>query len=89
MVQALSILDGGEEFLRLSTRADVRDFLEHLPKERRQFSTWKYVEAELEKAANSHAVARLSSALQMVFQLQHVEYEMKDAANRGANPGRS
>jgi hypothetical protein len=74
-----------------SARGSARysDQLEHLPKERRQFSTWKYVEAELEKAANSHAVARLSTALQMVFQLQHVEYEMTDPANCGANPRRS
>ena len=47
----LVILDDGKEFLRLTTLADVRDFLKHIPKERRQFDTWQHVEAELKKAA--------------------------------------
>jgi hypothetical protein len=36
-------MDDGKEFPRLSKLADVRDFLKHIPKERRQFSTWQYV----------------------------------------------
>jgi hypothetical protein len=66
----LYILDNGKEFLRLSTLADVRDFLKHIPKERRQFSTWQHVEAELNKAAAGANPTQLSIALQMVFQLE-------------------
>jgi hypothetical protein len=47
----LSTLDDAKEFLRLTTLADVRDFLKHIPKERRQFDTWQHVERELKKAA--------------------------------------
>jgi hypothetical protein len=47
----LDILDEGKEFLRLTTLADVRDFLKHIPKERRQFNTWQHVEATLKQAA--------------------------------------
>lgn len=75
------ILDDGREFLRLSTLADVRDFLEHIPKQRRQFSTWQHVEAELEKAAADVDTAQLSIALRMMFQLESVEYQMKEAGN--------
>jgi hypothetical protein len=31
----LCIINNGKEFLRLSTPADVRDFLKHIPRERR------------------------------------------------------
>jgi hypothetical protein len=41
---AARILDDGKEFLRLSTLADVRDFLRRAPKERRQFDSWQTVE---------------------------------------------
>ena len=37
--RALSIVDDGKEFLRLTTLADVRDFLNRVPKERLQFDT--------------------------------------------------
>jgi hypothetical protein len=45
----LIILDNGKEFLRLTTLADVRDFLKRTPKERRQFHTWQNVEAQLDR----------------------------------------
>ena len=50
MPQPIVILDNGKEFLRLTTLADVRDFLKRIPKERRQFETWQHVEATLKQA---------------------------------------
>jgi hypothetical protein len=61
----LSILDNG---MRLSTLADVRDFLKRLPKERRQFDTWQVVARRLDAAAAGGNVDDVSIALQMVFQ---------------------
>jgi hypothetical protein len=74
-------MDNGKEFVRLSTLADVRDFLKHVPKERRQLSTWQHVEAELAKAAAGADATQLSVALRMVLRLENVEYQMKEAAN--------
>jgi hypothetical protein len=73
------ILDDGKAFLRLSTIADVRDFLKHIPKARREFSTWQHVEAELNKAAAGTDTTQLSIALQMVLVLENVEYHVGDA----------
>jgi hypothetical protein len=74
--QPISIRDNGKEFLRLSTLADVRNFLKHVPEERRQFGTWKHVEAELEKAAAGADTTQLSIALQMVLSLESVEFRL-------------
>ena len=70
------ILDDGKEFLRLTTLADVRAFLSHLPKERRQNETWQVVVQRLEAAAAGGSVDDLSIALQMAFQLERVEYRL-------------
>ena len=75
--RALTILDDGKEFLRLTTLADVRDFLKHIPKERRQFDTWQHVEAELEKAAAGGDATQVSIALRMVLMLESVECRLK------------
>jgi hypothetical protein len=69
-------MDNGKEFLRLTTLADVRNFLKHIPKERRQFSTWQHVEAELNKAAGGADTTQLSIALQMVLSLESVEFRL-------------
>jgi hypothetical protein len=53
----------------------VRTLIEkHLPKETRAKSTWQHVEAELNNAAVSGDATQLSIALQMVLQLERVEY---------------
>jgi hypothetical protein len=75
--RSLTILDNGKEFLRLTALADVRDFLKHIPKERRQFHTWQHVAAELDKAAAGADTASLSIALQMVLMLENVECREK------------
>jgi hypothetical protein len=53
-----------------------------LPKETRAKSTWQHVEAELKKAAAGGDATELWAALQMVLQLESVEYQIKAAANR-------
>jgi hypothetical protein len=70
-------MDNGKEFPRLSTLADVRNFLKHVPKERRQLSTWQHVEAELAKAAAGADATQPLIALQMAFQLESVEYRLR------------
>jgi hypothetical protein len=69
----LVILDGGKEFLRLTTLGAARDFLKRIPKERRQFDTWQHVEAELKKAAAGGDATQVSVALRMVLMLENVE----------------
>lgn len=75
--RALTILDDGKEFLRLTTLADVRDFLKRIPNERRQFETWQHVEATLKQAAAGGDTKDLWAALQMVPMLEGVEYRQK------------
>jgi hypothetical protein len=69
----LTILDDGKEFLRLTTLADVRDFLGHIPKTCLQFDTWQCVKSELDKAAAGDDPKGVSLALQMVLMLENVE----------------
>ena len=71
----LVILDDSKEFLRLTTLGDVRDFLKHIPKERREFDTWQTVTRRLEAAAAGSSVDDVSIALQMALQLERVEYQ--------------
>ncbi len=67
----LSILDKGKEFLRLTTLADVHDFLKPIPKERQQQDTLQAVARRLDDAAAGRDV---SIALQMTFQLERIDY---------------
>jgi hypothetical protein len=55
----------------------VRDFLKRVPKERRQFETWQTVARRMDVAAAGGSVDDLSIALQMAFQLERIEYQMK------------
>jgi hypothetical protein len=73
----LTILDDGKEFLRLTTLADVRDFLKHIPKERLQFDTWQCVKSELDEASAGAYPKTVSVALQMVLMLENVECRPK------------
>jgi hypothetical protein len=61
----------------LKTLADVRKLIGHLPKETRAKSTWQHVEARLKQAAADGDTTELWAALQMVLQLESVEYQMK------------
>jgi hypothetical protein len=61
----------------LKTLADVRTLIGHLPKETRAKGTWQYMETELKRAAASGDTSQMSIALQMVLQLEHVEYRLK------------
>jgi hypothetical protein len=73
----LSIMDDGKEFLRLSTLADVRDFLKRVPKATRAKDTWQHVAAELKKAAAGGDTTQVSVALEVVLSLEGVEYRAK------------
>jgi hypothetical protein len=75
--RTLSIMDGGKEFARLSTLADVRDFLKHVPKATRDKETWQHVEAELNKAAAGGDTKQVSIALEIVLSLEGAEYQAK------------
>jgi hypothetical protein len=70
----LCIMDEGKEFLRLTTLADVRDFLKRVPKGRRQFEQWQTVAKRLDAAAAGGGIDDLFIALQMAFQLERIEY---------------
>jgi hypothetical protein len=58
----------------LTTLADVRGFLKHLPRELRQSYTWQVAVRRLEAAAVGGDVDDLSVALQMMFQLERIQY---------------
>lgn len=68
------------DVMDLKTLADVRTLIGHLPKERRQFHTWQYVEAELNKAVAGGDTEQVYVALQMVPQLERVEYQVSEAS---------
>jgi hypothetical protein len=61
--------------MKLRTLTDVRELLGHLPKETRARDTWQHVETELTKAAAGADPMQVYVALQMVLQLERVEYE--------------
>ena len=65
------------DVMDLKTLADVRKLIEHLP---RQFHTWQHVEAELNKAAAGGDTEQVYVALQMVLQLERVEYQVSEAS---------
>jgi len=57
------------QVITLKTLANVRKLLDHLPKERRQLSTWQHVEATLQAERVSHSVGNASVAL-LIVQLE-------------------
>jgi hypothetical protein len=79
--RSLTILDDGKEFLRLTTLADVRDFLKHIQKERRQFETWQHVEAALKKAATGGDRRGRYSADQLLGQRVLILFAKLPASN--------
>jgi hypothetical protein len=52
------------QVMTLTTLADVRKLLGHIPKERRQLSTWQHVEATLQACAAGNDPVNISVALQ-------------------------
>ncbi len=59
--------------MTLSTLADVRELMRHLPEDRRARPTWRHVAAELEKAAAGADAVDVSFALRMALMLEGVE----------------
>jgi hypothetical protein len=59
--------------MTLRTLADVRELIRHLPAEHRKSRTWRYVAAELEKAAGRGDVAEAAIALRLALMLEKVE----------------
>jgi hypothetical protein len=55
--------------MTLRTLADVRKLLKHVPRERRQLSTWQHVESSLSESPEDAVMA-----LMLVLQLEHVPY---------------
>jgi hypothetical protein len=55
------------QVMTLTTLADVRKLIGHIPKERRQLSTWQHVEAQLNAAAKGGDVGNASVSLMMAL----------------------
>jgi hypothetical protein len=62
------------QVMTLKTLADVRKLLGHIPRERRELSTWKHVEKTLHECAAGDDPANISVALQIVLQGERVPY---------------
>jgi hypothetical protein len=65
------------QVMTLKTLADVSKLLGHIPKERRQLSTWQHVEATLRACAAGDYPVNISVALQIVLQAERVSYRIK------------
>jgi hypothetical protein len=63
--------------MTLTTLADVRKLLGHIPKERRQLSTWHHVEKTLRECAAGDDPVNISVALQIVLQAERVPYSVR------------
>ena len=62
--------------MTLKTLADVRKLISHVPKERRQLSTWQHVEKCLNDAVRGADAHDVSVPLMIVLQLEHVPYTL-------------
>jgi hypothetical protein len=59
--------------MKLTTLADVRELMQHLPKDHRAKSTWQHVEKQLNAAAVGKAeTIDVSVPLRLVLQLERV-----------------
>ena len=58
--------------MTLTTLADVRTLLGHLPPERRKLNTWRHVAGQLRHAANGGDVNDAVIALRFVLQLEQM-----------------
>jgi hypothetical protein len=63
--------------LTLTTLADVRDLIEHLPNDHRGKATWRYVRDQLGKAARGGKTTDVAVAVQIALQLEGVKCRPK------------
>jgi hypothetical protein len=63
--------------MTLTMLADVRKLISHIPKERRELSTWLHVEATLQGCAPGEDPANISVALQIVLHGERVPHSAK------------
>jgi hypothetical protein len=54
----------------------VRELIGHIPKERRQLSTWQHVETTLQASAAGEDPVNVSVALRLVLQAERVPYSV-------------
>ena len=73
------------EVMELDTLADVRALIEkHLPAEYQTKFSWRQLAGMLRRAAEGkERVAEVSTALQIVFKLEGVEYHTSEGNSRG------
>ena len=62
--------------MTLKALADVRKLLSHVPKERRELSTWQHVEKTLQECAAGDP-QNISVALQIVLRGERVPYQVR------------
>jgi hypothetical protein len=65
------------DVMTLSTLADVRELLRHLPADHRERPTWRHVAAELDKAAAGADVVDIFVALWLALSIERVEYSFQ------------
>jgi hypothetical protein len=58
--------------MTLRTLSDVRELVQHLPREHRERQTWRHVSDQLAKAAQGGDVNDAVVALRLVLLLEHV-----------------
>ena len=63
--------------MTLTTLADVRELMKHLPKGHRERSTWRHVAACLNEAAHGGDTIDVAVPLQMVLSMKGVPYQTK------------
>jgi hypothetical protein len=68
------------EVMALQTLADVQKLLRHLPDDRRERLTWRYVAAKLDEAAIEGDANDVSIALRMMLMLEGIEWQPKSDA---------
>jgi len=59
--------------MTLSTLADVRELMRHLPRQTREKDTWRHIAAMLEKGARGGDTVDVAVPLQMVLSMEGVE----------------
>ena len=59
--------------MTLTTLADVRELMRHLPRQTREKDTWRHVAAMLDEAARGGDVVDVAVPLQMVLSMEGVE----------------
>jgi hypothetical protein len=63
--------------MTLTTLADVRELLKHLPNGHREQSTWQHVAACLDEAARGGSIIDVTVPLQMVLSMEGIPCQPK------------